>query len=80
MTRSMAEGVLATINEEKIWQRLTRSRNDRIVLDTMKYLTDRRDGKPVQAFNAQLSGGLNVTERVTQMLKDARKRLGESEH
>jgi hypothetical protein len=31
--RSKAEGILATVNEEKIWQRLLRSRNDRIVLE-----------------------------------------------
>jgi len=70
---------LATVNEEKIWQRLVRSRNDRIVLDAMKYLTDRRDGKPVQAFNAQLSGGLDLAHQIEERLKAARKRMGERE-
>jgi hypothetical protein len=54
VTRSKAEAVLATVNEEKIWQRLLRSRNHRIVLDSLKYLTDRRDGKAVQSM--ELSG------------------------
>jgi hypothetical protein len=52
--QAKADGILATVNEEKIWQRLLRSRNDRIVLDSLKYLTDRRDGKAVQAM--ELSG------------------------
>src|SRR5579872_4280870 len=50
VTRSKAEAVLETVNEEKIWQRLLRSRNHRIVLDSLKYLTDRRDGRAVQAM------------------------------
>ena len=50
VTRSRSENVLATVNEEDIWQRLLRNRNARIVLDTLKYLTDRRDGKAVRAF------------------------------
>lgn len=45
MMRSKAEAILATVNEEKIWRRLLRCRNDRIVLYAMKYLTDRRDAR-----------------------------------
>ena len=70
VTRSKAEAILATVNEEAIWQRLLRSPNARIVLDAMKYLTDRRDGKAVQAVelgaNAQLSG---LAQRIAEIRK-----------
>src|SRR2546428_4165058 len=81
--RPKAEGILATVNEEKIWQRLMRSRNHRIVLDTMKYLTDRRDGKAVQAMEVSgPEGGPlaigNMTdeqldERITELLAEWKK-------
>jgi len=73
--RSKAEAILATVNEERIWQRLLRNRNARIVLDAMKYLTDRRDGKPVQAVVAEICGGLAV--RIAERLRSARKRTAE---
>jgi hypothetical protein len=73
--RSKAEEILSTVNEEAIWQRLLRSRNARIVLDAMKYLTDRRDGKPVQAINAEVTGSVNLAEVYARRLK----RLAEAE-
>src|ERR1700681_2845361 len=73
VTRSKGEAILETVNEEKIWQRLLRSRNDRIVLDTLKYLTDRRDGKPVQAVAAEVNG----LEGLGEVLDRARKRAAE---
>src|ERR1700682_6255416 len=76
VTRSKGEAILETVNEERIWQRLLRSRNDRIVLDTLKYLTDRRDGKPVQAVNAKIGGGL---ENLADVLDAARKRVANCE-
>jgi hypothetical protein len=79
VTRCKAEAVLATVNEEKIWRRLMRSRNHRIVLDSMKYLTDRRDGKPVQAVSATLGGGLDIMQQVVERMRAATKRMGESE-
>ncbi len=76
VTRSKAEGVLATVDEEKIWQRLLRSHNSRIVLDAMKYLTDRRDGKAVQAINADISGGVNIwDEELLARLEAGRQRV-----
>jgi len=79
VTRGKAEGILGTVKEEQIWRRLLRSRNDRIVLDTMKYLTDRRDGKPVQALSAEIGGGLDIATRVAERLKAARKRRADYE-
>jgi hypothetical protein len=75
MMRSKGEAILATVNEERIWQRLLRSRNDRIVLDTLKYLTDRRDGKPVQAVNAEIGGGLDMPVRIADRMRAARMRV-----
>ena len=79
VTRGKAEGILGTVKEEQIWRRLLRSRNDRIVLDTMKYLTDRRDGKPVQALSAEIGGGLDIATRVAERLRAARKRRADYE-
>jgi hypothetical protein len=75
ITRSRAEAILATVNEEKIWQRLLRNPNARIVLDAMKYLTDRRDGRPVQAVNAEIGGHLDIAARVAERLSAARKQF-----
>lgn len=54
MVRATANAILGAVNEQNIWERLLRSDSERIVLETMKYLTDRRDGKPVQSINAKL--------------------------
>jgi hypothetical protein len=75
VTRSKGEAILEAVNEERIWQRLLRSSNDRIVLDTLKYLTDRRDGKPVQAVAAQVNGLSGLADR----LAAARKRVASFE-
>jgi hypothetical protein len=74
VTRTKAEGILEAVNEERVWQRLLRSPNDRIVLDAMKYLTDRRDGKPVQAIKADVALG-SLAER----LAAARRRVASTE-
>ena|SRR5437879_6545983 len=79
VTRSKGEAILATVNEEQIWRRLLRSRNARIVLDAMKYLTDRRDGRPVQALSAEIGGRLDIATRVADRLRAARKRVSEIE-
>lgn len=72
--RSKAEAILATVNEEVIWQRLLRCRNARIVLDAMKYLTDRRDGKPVQAVGLDVGPCAGLAEA----LAAARKRVNDA--
>jgi len=77
VTRCKAEAVLATVNEEKIWQRLMRSRNDRIVLDSLKYLTDRRDGKAVQAMEVSgpEGGPMELWKMTDEQLEERRKEL-----
>ena len=68
---------MATVNEEKIWQRLMRSRNDRIVLDSLKYLTDRRDGKAVQAMEVSgpEGGPMELWKMTDEQLEERRKEL-----
>lgn len=53
----LAEGILAAIDEKAIWVTLLKSKDERIRLDTLKYLTDRRDGRAPQ--------GVNFTEETT---------------
>ena len=45
----MSEEILASVDERALWGRLLSSEDDRIRLDTLKYLTDRRDGKAPQS-------------------------------
>ena|SRR5258707_8662302 len=41
--------ILAEINANQKWIALANSKDERIQLDTLKYLTDRAHGKPAQA-------------------------------
>jgi hypothetical protein len=47
-TKSIASEVLAKIDEVKWWLALLHSKDARLRFDVQKYLTDRRDGRPVQ--------------------------------
>jgi hypothetical protein len=51
--KARAEEILAGVNEIGLWSGLLLSDDPRIRLDTLKYLTDRRDGKAPQAVNQQ---------------------------
>jgi hypothetical protein len=73
VTRTKAEGVLATVDEATLWQRLLHSRNERILFEALKYLTDRRDGKPIQSTQVEGHLGLSV-EEIMQRLHEGRKR------
>lgn len=44
----IARRALAGVNQVQLWQRLIRSRDPRVALETLKYLTDRIAGKPAQ--------------------------------
>jgi len=52
--RAEAADILGSIDEMALWQKLLKSKSEKIVLDAIKYLTDRRDGKAVEAV--KLSG------------------------
>lgn|SRR5262249_10763349 len=46
-----AAELLERADERRIWYRLLNSEDDGIVLRTITYLTDRRDGRPAQQIN-----------------------------
>lgn len=48
LAKRTAEEILAVVDEVSVWNQLIQSEDSRIQLDTMKYLTDRRDGKAAQ--------------------------------
>ena len=47
-SKSIATDVLGKIDEVKWWLALLHSKDARLRFDVQKYLTDRRDGRPVQ--------------------------------
>ena len=46
--KATAEGILLAVDETGLWQELLKSPDQRIRLDALKYLTDKRDGKAPQ--------------------------------
>ncbi|MGB8030266.1 MAG: hypothetical protein WCF30_11435 [Terracidiphilus sp.] len=51
LPRETAELLLAEIKAHEKWVRLAGSADERIVLETLKYLTDRAYGKPNQTIS-----------------------------
>lgn len=54
LSRATAAEILATQDECKLSDRMLNCEDDRLALDALKYLTDRRDGKSRQAANPSL--------------------------
>ena len=57
LPRPSAALILAEINANQIWVKLAGSTDERIQLDTLKYLTDRAYGRPKQAMEHSGPGG-----------------------
>jgi hypothetical protein len=57
LPRLSAELLLAEINANRKWVSLANSDDERIVLETLKYLTDRAFGKARQTIEASGEGG-----------------------
>jgi hypothetical protein len=57
--------------QETKWKSFLESDDEKIVLDAMKYLTDRLFGKPAQSVDLNHSGEINVSlaERISQARK-----------
>ena len=51
----MDEEILGTVDEVGLWRQLVASDDPRIRLDSLKYLTDRRDGKASQYVSADVT-------------------------
>ena len=66
--RPVAERVLAAYDEEQLWISLLGPLTDvdadkdqrKLAFDALRYLTDRRDGKPVQPLGGKVDLGLDV--------------------
>jgi hypothetical protein len=48
--KATAEAILRKHDQHKAWARFLNSKDEKIALDAWKYMTDRRDGKAVQAI------------------------------
>ncbi len=51
MKKFAAEQVLAGVDEMELWTGLLEAPDPRLRFDTLRYLTDRRDGKAPQALD-----------------------------
>ena len=51
----MAEEIPSAVDEVELWKQLVASDDLRIRLDSLKYLTDRRDGKASQYLSADVA-------------------------
>jgi hypothetical protein len=60
LPKESAELLLAEINANSKWVSLASSADERIVLETLKYLTDRAYGKARQAIEASATQGTDV--------------------
>ena len=60
LPRESAELILAEIKANSMWLRLADSKDERIRLETLKYLTDRAFGKARQSIEATSVGNLGV--------------------
>lgn len=49
---------------DDLWLQLLTSKDERIKLDTLKYLTDRREGKPIQRIAGEDGGPVAVAVKV----------------
>jgi hypothetical protein len=58
--QSTATRILGAINEVEQWGKLLGDKNPRIRMESLKYLTDRRDGKPSQSVAMNLAGGFTL--------------------
>lgn len=55
--KSIATRVLAQINEEQKWKDLLDAQDVRVRFEVLRYLTDKRDGKPTQRTELSGKGG-----------------------
>ena len=71
LPRESAELILAEINANQKWVKLCNSEKESIVLEALKYLTDRAYGKAKQSMDVSIS----EAERMDQALAEARARV-----
>lgn len=68
--KATAADILSTVDEIKAWQAKLESEDERVSLQALMYLTDKRDGRAVQTVvNANASS--NSAERLAEILARA---------
>lgn len=60
-----AELILAEIKANQKWVELSKSKDERVVLETLKYLTDRARGRPKQAIQHSGEDGGPIRTSIT---------------
>lgn len=55
LLKDISAEILASAGPKAVWKRLLESKDERIVLDALKYLSDRVWGKAVQSVNSTIS-------------------------
>jgi hypothetical protein len=65
LLKDMSAEILAQANPRAIWNRLLESKDEKIVLDAVKYLTDRVWGKPLQSTLIGNPDGSNLVSSVS---------------
>ena len=73
LPKEIAELLLSEIGAHAKWIKLSKSDDERIVLDTLKYLSDRAYGKAPQAMELTGSIELGLAEKMTKALERAQK-------
>jgi hypothetical protein len=61
-----AAEILERADERSIWYRLLHSDDEAIVLRTVMYLTDRREGRPAQQINVTSPGVTISADEIAQ--------------
>lgn len=69
LSSDTAELILQKIKAEDKWVKLAGSRDERIQLETLKYLTDRAFGKPKQSMEHSGSEGGPIIFKLTRIGK-----------
>jgi hypothetical protein len=59
--KASAETILAAVDEKELWTELLNSDNEKIRLEALRYLTDRRDGKPCESVMMRGEQELKLT-------------------
>lgn len=69
LQKDISAEILAQANPRAIWNRILNSKDDRVVADAVKYLSDRVWGKAGQPI--QLSGAVDISDPGRTALTDA---------
>lgn len=64
----MAEEILGSVDEMALWGALLSSRDERIRLDSLKFLTDRRDGKAPQSVAVAVNTDVDTDALIAKIL------------